>query len=85
MNIGGRFIDMIVAFLNLYVLLIIIRALMSWFVQDFRNKIYLFLVRITEPMLGPIRKIMPRLGVDLSPVVAIILIQIIITILERIS
>ncbi len=85
MNIGGRFVDLIVAVLNLYVLLIIIRALMSWFVQDHGNKIYLYLIKLTEPVLGPIRRIMPRMGVDLSPVVAIILFQIAIKFLERIS
>lgn len=85
MNVSGRFVELIVALLDLYVVLIIIRALMSWFVRDFRNRIYLWLVRITEPVLGPIRRIMPNMGVDLSPVVAIIMIQIVITLLRRIS
>ncbi len=84
MNIPQRLIDVLRALLELYSVLIFVRALMSWFVQDYRNRIYLFLVRITEPVLGPIRRIMPRMGMDLSPVVAIILIQFAISLLNRV-
>ncbi len=85
MSFSSRFVDLMAGLLDLYSILIIIRALMSWFMQDQRNKFYQFMVRITEPVLGPIRRIMPQLGVDLSPVVAVILIAVIISILKRIS
>lgn len=72
------FISLIVYLLRIYSIIIIVRVLMSWFVQNpYQNRFYMFLIRITEPVLGPIRRIMPRMGLDLSPVVAIILIQII--------
>ena len=60
--------------LNLYMWLIIIRALASWFSPDPYNPIYLFLIRITEPVLGYIRRILPlRAGMmDLSPIVALL-------------
>lgn len=71
-------IAFIVKLLQIYNILILVRVLMSWFVQNpYNNKIYLWLIRITEPVLGPIRRIMPRMSLDFSPVVAMLLIQII--------
>ena len=46
--------------------------------MDPRNPVAIFLGDITEPILSPIRQFMPRLGMlDLSPLVAIILLQLI--------
>ncbi|HOY85241.1 MAG TPA: YggT family protein [Candidatus Syntrophosphaera sp.] len=84
MNIGGRLAAVIVELLRLYQLVIIIRALMSWFVRDHSSGIYMWLVKITEPVLAPIRRIMPRFSVDFSAVVAILLIGIVITIIRSI-
>ncbi len=60
--------------LNIYMWLIIIRALASWFSPDPYNPLYQFLIRITEPVLGYIRRILPmRAGMmDLSPIVALL-------------
>ncbi len=60
--------------LNLYMWLIIIRALASWFSPDPYNPLYQFLIRITEPVLGYIRRVLPmRAGMmDLSPIVALL-------------
>ena len=60
--------------LNIYMWLIIIRALASWFSPDPYNPIYQFLIRITEPVLGYIRRVLPvRAGMmDLSPIVALL-------------
>ena len=56
---------------------IIIRALLSWFPNiDPRNPLVEFIVAITEPILVPIRAVMPRIGmIDLTPMIAIILLQ----------
>jgi len=60
--------------LNIYMWLIVIRAIASWFSMDPYNPLYQFLIRITEPVLGYIRRILPmRTGmVDFSPIVAIL-------------
>lgn len=56
---------------------IIARALASWFVQDPGNPIVAMLHDITEPIVGPIRRFMPTTGmIDFSPLVALILLQI---------
>ncbi len=53
--------------------IIIIRALISWVNPDPYNPIVQFLYRATEPILTPIRRILPAMGgFDLSPMVALI-------------
>jgi YggT family protein len=57
---------------------IFFRALLSWFPIDPRNPLVTILYDITEPILEPLRRVIPRLGmIDISPFVAIILIQVI--------
>ena len=63
-----------IAFSVLY-WMIIIRALISWVNPDPFNPIVQFLNAVTEPILYPIRKILPfvlRFGIDLSPIIAIL-------------
>jgi YggT family protein len=63
-----------------YILLIavFIRIIFSWTGFDTSNPIYQVIFEITEPVLGPIRSIMPRVGMfDLSPMVASFLLIII--------
>ena len=53
--------------------IIIIRALISWVNPDPYNSIVQFLYRVTEPILMPIRRILPTMGgFDLSPIVALV-------------
>ncbi|KAA0683046.1 YggT family protein [Roseomonas genomospecies 6] len=69
--------------LSLYVWLLIASAVLSWLVAfnvvNTRNRaVYVigdFLYRITEPVLRPIRRVLPNMGgLDLSPLVLILLI-----------
>ena len=56
---------------------IIARALASWFVKDPSNPIVAMLHDITDPIVGPIRRLMPSTGmIDFSPLIALILLQI---------
>ncbi|TKS59130.1 MAG: YggT family protein [Nitrospira sp.] len=56
-----------------YMWIIIARALISWVNPDPWNPIVQFLDRATEPVLSPIRRWLGwRMGVDLSPLVAIV-------------
>jgi YggT family protein len=57
---------------------IFIRIIFSWIGMDPQNPVAVFLHEITEPILAPIRQFMPRMGMlDLSPMVAIILLSLI--------
>jgi len=58
--------------------LIIIRALISWVNPDPYNPIVQFLYKVTEPILSPIRKILPldfKFGIDISPIIAFLAIM----------
>jgi YggT family protein len=69
--------------LGLYVWVLIASAILSWLVAfnvvNTRNRaVYVigdFLYRVTEPVLAPIRRILPNLGgLDLSPIIVILII-----------
>ncbi len=69
--------QVLVAILDLYTFILIARALFSWFNPDPRNKIIQFLYQITEPVLVPVRRVIPPIGgLDLSILVVLIIIQI---------
>ena len=73
------FISILFEILNLA---IIARVLISWVNLAPDHPIVEFLYSVTEPILGPIRRIMPRTGMfDLSPIVAIILLELVRTLL----
>ncbi|HEV2175403.1 MAG TPA: YggT family protein [Nitrospira sp.] len=60
----------------LYMWVIIARALVSWVNPDPWNPIVQFLERVTEPVLAPIRRWVGwRMGIDLSPIIAILIIS----------
>ncbi|RLC71166.1 MAG: YggT family protein [Chloroflexi bacterium] len=59
-------------------LLIFLRALLSWFALPPNNPIVVFLNYVTEPILAPLRRVIPRIGmIDITPMVAIILLVIV--------
>ena len=63
-----------VVFLQILTWSIIARALLSFVPIDQSSTIYQLLYRITEPIIEPIRRVMPSTGMfDLSPLVAIIM------------
>lgn len=61
--------------LTVYSWLIIIRALLSWVNPDPFNPVVQFLQRTTDPVLEPIRRRLPYMAVDVSPIVAFFVIM----------
>jgi len=62
---------------NLIVLLVIVQVAVSYFLGPY-HPIRHFLDQIVEPMLGPIRRVVPLIGMfDLSPLVLIILVEVV--------
>jgi YggT family protein len=60
--------------ISLYILLIIIRIVFSWGMVSYSNRIMRFLIDVTEPLLGPLRRVIPPLGwIDISPIVAFLI------------
>jgi YggT family protein len=85
-------LDVILIVLDLYVWLLIASAILSWLVAfnvvNSRNQVVAmvgdFLYRVTEPVLRPIRNMLPSLGgIDVSPVVVILIIILIKDIIVR--
>jgi YggT family protein len=71
-------------FFTVLTFIVVGRALLSWFDPGMRTSIGQILVQITEPMLAPIRRLMPSTGViDLSPIILIIGLQVVSRILVQ--
>jgi YggT family protein len=61
--------------LTLYIWLIIARAIISWVSPYPYHPVMRFLYRVTEPVLRPLRRVLPPIyGLDLTPLVVIFLI-----------
>ena len=57
-------------------LFILIRVLLSWLPVDPGNPIIRLIYEVTEPVLAPFRRVIPRIGMfDLSPLAALLVIQ----------
>ena len=57
---------------------IIFRAILSWFSPRPTNILAVILYKVTEPLLSPLRRVIPRAGMfDFTPLAAIILLQLI--------
>ena len=63
------------AVLQVYSFLILARVIMSWVNPNPRNELLLMVIRVTEPVLGPLRALIPLRGIDLSPILAWLLIR----------
>jgi YggT family protein len=76
-------LDIIIMLLQLYIYLLVAAAILSWLIafnvvntrNQFVHMLADFLYRITEPVLRPIRNLLPNLGgIDVSPVILILII-----------
>lgn len=78
----GSLLWLILTIIDIYIWVLIASAILSWLVafnvvntrNQFVYQIGNFLYRVTEPVLRPIRNILPNLGgIDISPVILILL------------
>lgn len=64
----------IFGFLGLYTLAIFIRIIFSWLSMSYANPLMRFFIRTTEPLMGPLRRLVPHVGMfDISPIVAFLI------------
>ncbi|HPF09501.1 MAG: YggT family protein [Candidatus Cloacimonetes bacterium] len=68
--------------ISIYNVLIFVRVIFSWIIQDHSNPLYRFLYGITEPVLAPLRRVIPTNTLDFSPIVAYFLLRILAMILQ---
>ena len=75
MSFLKEFASILIVILEIAVFL---RAMLSWFPMDQRSPIVRILDEINEPILAPLRKIVPRIGmIDITPMVAILVLFVI--------
>ena len=98
MNVGnamiGAIVEVIYLILDFYVWALIVSAVLSWLVafniintsNRFVHTVGDFLYRITEPLLRPIRRVVPPVnGLDLAPLVLIFAIMFLQAFLRRLA
>lgn len=74
----GLIIQLAMALLTLFQLILLARVLLSWFPNvDRSNPLIRFVYDMTEPVLRPIRNALPRtLMLDLSPIIVFVIIAV---------
>lgn len=74
-------LDVVLIVLDLFIWVLVIQAVMSWLIafnvvnqrNSFVHTVGRVLYSITEPVVAPVRRVMPRMGaLDLSPMVVIL-------------
>lgn len=77
---GLSLVRLLLSLFDIYGFVIIARALISWVSPDPYNPVVRALYLLTEPVLRPLRKVVPPRklgGLDLSPMLALLLLQLI--------
>lgn len=82
MPLSGLFVTSVAELLNLllniFLIAILVQVVMSWISPNTYNPATVLLHRLTEPVLAPARRIIPPIsGVDLSPLVVLVVFQLI--------
>jgi len=71
-----QLIGLVRTLFELYSFVLLARVLISWFQVDPHNPIVRVLYQLTEPLLAPIRRLLPSTGMmDFSPIIAFIVIR----------
>ncbi len=77
MNVTAYILQALSWIIQFLILVIIVRAVVSWFPIGRDNAFVMVLDRLSEPVIAPLRRVVPPLGmIDITPLVALILLQI---------
>ena len=75
-NLLAALAQLVEVLFQIYWLLIIVRVLISWVNPDPFNPIVQGLSRVTDPVLEPLRRVIPPIGpIDISPLAALLILQ----------
>jgi YggT family protein len=79
------FLDFLQILCEVLTLVILARVIISWIAPGSNNLFINIVYQITEPILAPLRRIIPRAGMfDFTPMAAVILLQLIALLISRI-
>lgn len=77
MNFSGATIYLISTLIDLYITAVMLRLLLQWVRADFYNPVCQFLVLITNPLLIPLRRVIPSIGrLDTASVVLMLALEV---------
>ncbi len=68
---------------QVYSWLIIARVVISWVAPRTRNEYLLMVCRVTDPLLNLLRGLIPMRGIDLSPILALLLVRLLCALLVK--
>jgi YggT family protein len=74
---------LIYALAEVYMLLILARVILSWVNPNPRNDFLRMVIVVTEPVLAPLRALIPLRGIDLSPIAAFLILQGLLAVIMR--
>ena len=76
MNLSSALIYLVTTLTDLYVAAILLRLLLQWVGADFYNPLSQFLIKVTNPVLVPLRRVIPSIGkLDTASVVIMLLLE----------
>ena len=77
--------NLIQGLLYLFIIVLFIRVIFSWISPYPTNPVYRVTYQVTEPVLGPVRRVLPPMsGIDLSPLIVTLVIYFVIGLVARI-
>ena len=86
-DISAILFTSLVTFLNIYLAILFVRILLSWFPNiDWGNPFFSAIAQLTDPYLNLFRSIIPPIGgLDLSAILAIILLQVLTSVVANVG
>ena len=66
---------------DLYIITFVLRIIMQWIRADYRNPLTQFVVRVTNPLVVPLRRIVPAVGnLDTASLIVVLVLELIVTV-----
>lgn len=86
-DISAILFTSLVTFLNIYLAILFVRILLSWFPNiDWSNPFFSTIMQLTDPYLNIFRSVIPPIGgLDLSAILAIILLQVLSSVVSQVG
>lgn len=78
-------IRLLLSVCQVYSWLIIARVMISWLNPRPSNTYLVMICRLTDPLLDLLRPLIPLRGIDLSPILALLLVRLLCTMLARLA
>jgi len=84
--VNAQVASIFIAFLYVLLIAVVVRSLMTWFPVDRNNQFVRLLDTMVEPLVEPVRRVLPRTGmIDFSAMVVIIVLYVMISVVNQVS